>query len=152
MCKFLDFLVSLFGETLPEDFNRYQILYGDAITFLKSQGLEYYSVAPDYWVGYTDEEGWRKIVPHLVQPAGDYVAEVHDCDDYAEYASALCSKKFKLNGCFKIRGDTPLGPHAWNLVLTGKNSYKLFDSNAGFPFAGELFDNGTHGYIGKTWA
>lgn len=106
---------------------------------------------PDYKVSYTDEAGWAKIVPYLVLPADLYVAGDADCDDYTKASSAKAALKFKRNGCLQCWGDTPLGPHAFGLVMTGEKTYKLFECNAGFEFAGRLFNQGENNYLPKSW-
>jgi hypothetical protein len=107
--------------------------------------------APDYKVFYTDEVTLARMVPFLTYPADDYVEERADCDDYAMWASADASRIFKLNGVRQCWGDTPLGPHAWSLALVGVGQYKLWEPNAGFAYAGELFDAGDNGYQPKKW-
>ena len=106
---------------------------------------------PDTWVAYTNEESWAKIIPFLTYSASYYVAEGADCDDYARWAAVDASRIFKLNGCLEGWGLMPQGGHAWGLVMTSPKGYKLFEPNAGFEYAGELFANKDNEYNTKSW-
>ena len=138
----------------PAGYPVYQIGWDELATNLKGLGLELMLKAefmPDRLVKYTGEKAWAEIIPFLIYPADDYVAEVADCDDYSRWAAADASRIFKLNGCLQCWGDTPSGRHAWGLVITGPKSYLLFEPNAGFPYAGKLFAEGDNGYEPKYW-
>jgi len=159
-CRLLKCLATCLSdkEPLPTNYPRYVITWKELIANLDELGLELMlksKFKPDYNVSYTDETGWAKIIPYLVFPADMYVAEDADCDDYAKAASAKAAMEFKRNGCFQCWGtvdnEQAKGRHAFNLVITGVKSFKLFDPNSGFPYAGKLFGQGEYGYIARAW-
>jgi len=139
----------------PQDYPKFEITWGELKRNLEELGLECMLKAkfvPDTKVTYTTEEAWGKMVSFLTYPADYYVAELEiDCDDYSKWTAADASKKFKLSGCLQCWGNMPLGYHAFSLVVTGPKSYKLFEPNAGFGCAGELFASGDFGYQPKSW-
>jgi len=138
---------------LPFGYPVYKLPWAELIRFLLVLDLQP-MVNPEYvadsYVTYTDKDSWAKIIPFLVYPADLYVEEVADCDDYSKWAAADSSKLFNLNGCLQCWGHMPLGYHAWNLVLI-EGGYKLFDANAGFPHAGQLFNPMDNGYKPEAW-
>lgn len=141
------------SPVLPTGYPVEQISWADLKTMLTSHGLICQikdGFGDDYWVKYTNKESWAKIVPYLTYPASYYVDEVADCDDYAKWAVADSSKLFHLNGCLHCQGLVP-GSHAFGLVIISPTEFRLFDPNAGFPWAGELFSPGTYGYTPKNW-
>ncbi len=105
---------------------------------------------PDDFVQYTSELEWRKVLPYLTISA-EYAVNGADCDDYARKASVDASILFGLSGCLECWGDTPMGYHAFNLVILSPHSFALFESNAGFEWAGSLFQIGENGYSPKGW-
>lgn len=105
---------------------------------------------PDSYIYHTDEAGWNGIIPFLTFPADMYVSIV-DCDDYARKATSDSAWLFGLNGCLECWGNITEGYHAFNLVRIGEKEYRLFEPNAGFPWAGELFKIGENGYQPKYW-
>lgn len=109
---------------------------------------------PDTLLRYTTLLEWERIAPFLVSPADRYVLDITDCDDYAKMASAKAAMEFGLNGCLECWGtvdnEHAKGSHAFNLVKTTQG-YFLMEPNAGFPYAGELFRIGQHGYLAKSW-
>jgi len=108
--------------------------------------------APDMKQNYTSAFVLAKIVPFLTYSAEYYVAALEvDCDDYAKWAAADASRIFNINAVYQCWGTMPLGYHAFNLAIVGDRKYKLWDANAGFPYAGELFDEGQHGYRSEKW-
>ena len=139
---------------LPGDFPIHSIAWSNLKAMLAALGLECQKkdqFAPDYYIYYTSEEGWVDLTPYLVYPASYYVAERADCDDYSGWATADASRKFKLSGCLYVEGTINNEPHAWSLVITGPNTFKMFEPNAGWPWAGELFEVGEHGYRPASW-
>ncbi|MBW2560825.1 MAG: hypothetical protein JRE40_08220, partial [Deltaproteobacteria bacterium] len=86
-----------------------------------------------------------------------YTPESPDCDDYAKKASVEAAFQFHLS-CLECWGETPYkseknptGRHAFSLVRIGKKSYRIFEPNAAFEEAGELFKFGEHGYVPDAW-
>lgn len=138
----------------PTDFPIYQMSFMELKRNLKKQGLELMlkdEYIPDYWVRYTNEESWAKIAPFLVSPAEYYVYQGCNCDDYALMASAKSSFEFDgLNGCYQCWGNIP-GEHAWSLVVVSPNVYRMFEPNAGYVYAGQLFDAGEYEYQPEAW-
>ena len=114
---------------------------------------------PDKYTYHVDEEDWRKVVPYLTFSGEYYVytPEAPDCDDYAKKASAEASFQFHLS-CFECWGDSPYispdnptGRHAFSLVRVGAKDYRIFEPNAAFEEAGELFKFGEHEYKPDAW-
>ena len=129
--------------------------------YLVNQGLECMikdKYAGDNMISLPTLAGLKKMTPYLVFPAQN-VGEGCDCDDYAKMASATASFKFKVSGYFQVWGEMPLGGHAWNLAVyisfndDGIAQFGHFycEPNAGFVYAGELFSEGEHGYMGKSF-
>lgn len=140
-------------DALPSNYPRIQITWQDMKSVIEAIGLDCMIKAkynPDNLVSYTTQSAWESIVPHLVLPADFYEAEDSDCDDFAHHASAKSSIVFKRI-CLQVWGRTPLGVHAFNAVQIDPNKFMFFEPNAGFDFAGELFNFGDHGYTPKSW-
>lgn len=139
---------------LPTGFPILSMPYMDVKRQMDALGIEWINkdkFVPDMLFLYTDVASWQRLTPFLVQPASLYVEEGDDCDDYAKWASAQCSRLFKLNGCLEIWGDMPDGYHGFNAVIIGPGKFKLLEPNAGWEYAGELFDAQEHGYIPEAW-
>lgn len=145
------------GETeqqLPTGFPVYEMSWNDMVSMLKRHGLELMlkeQYVPDKYIRYADEDNTAILAPYLVYPADLYVEQVADCDDYSMWAVSDASRRFKLNGFRQVWGYVGLSYHAWVLAVTGEDSFKLFENNAGFPYAGELFDPGDYDYIPQVW-
>lgn len=141
-------------RTQVGDVPRQEMLWNDLVDMLKAQGLQpMLSHPPDYKIRFTNEETLVKMLPFLTYPADYYIAELEiDCDDYARWAAADARRIFRIQGVYEVLGQTDLDYHAWSLGIVDFNRYKLFDSNAGFPFAGELFDKGGgYNYQPEKW-
>jgi len=151
-------------EKLPE-VERTFVKYSEMRAKLEAVGLECMikdkpGMKPDYWVACTERETWQKLVPYLTFPAEYYIGESPDCDDYAKRASVEASFKFHLGSCLQAWGwrPDPSDPdkqvrHAFNLVYLPDDEklYALFEPNAGFIEAGQLFDYGDFGYRPLQW-
>jgi len=139
----------------PTGFPIYDMEWGESVTVLSDANLVCMlkdGFKEDYKVYYTDEDSWRLIVPFLVSPADAYVNEGCDCGDYAKIATGRAALLAKLSGgCKEAWGMLDGEPHAFGLVFISRVKYKLFEPNAGFPWAGELFNDGEHGYKVKYW-
>lgn len=152
--NFLEMTLAALSPKLPTGFPVLTLEYSELRQSLDALGLIWINkeqFTPDMLIRYTDEVSWKLIVPHLISPADCYVAEGDDCDDYAKFASGKCSMLFGLNGCLEIWGDMPLGYHGFNAVVIAPGKFKLFEPNAGFEWAGELFDAQEHGYMPEAW-
>ena len=136
------------------DYPIYEIAVNILVNELAELGLEEMvkpQFRPDAIIRYTDRESWAKMVPFLTFSAEYYVKYGCDCDDYRKRASAEAAFRFQLNGCLEVRGGTPLGLHGWNIVYTGGATFAMFEPNAGFWYAGELFDAGDYDYQPEAW-
>ncbi len=131
------------------DIPRFQTTWNQVKDNLAELGIEcMIKDAPDTNVFYTDEATLTKMTKFLVYPADYYVWDLEiDCDDYAMWAASDARRIFKVNGIYQAWGNMPLGYHAFSLGLVGENRYKLWDANAGFLYAGELFSRGDNGYL-----
>ena len=106
----------------------------------------------DLRVFHTDEATLARMIPFLTYPADYYVAELDiDCDDYSMWAASDARRIFKVNGVYQVWGWMPLGYHAWSLGIVGQGRYKLWEPNAGFESAGDLFKAGEYGYNPEKW-
>ena len=146
---YADYVRSQVDEILIQEMTWYEL-----IDMLKDKhNLEnMLSHPPDHKKRFTDEETMIKIVPFLTYPADYYIAELEiNCDDYARWAAADMRRIFRLQGVFEVWGNTPYGYHAWCMTVVGPDKVKYFEPNAGFPFAGELFDAGGYGFIPEKW-
>lgn len=126
----------------------------EMMTRLGYKSLLYEPIAnmPDTSVYYTDEQTMEKIAKYLTYPADDYIAGLDiDCDDYARWASADARRIFRIQGVFEVWGTMPQGYHAWNVAIVGLDKVKFFDANAGWWYAGDLFNLGDHGYVPEKW-
>ena len=139
---------------------RWEMPWGDLVKMLSAYGLEAMSPhIPDYRIRFTDEETLARMVPFLTSPADYYVAELEiNCDDYARWAAADARRIFHIQGVYEVWGWIPspwqpdrLEYHAWSLGIVSFDSIKLFYSNAGFPWAGELFSVSDYGYMPEKW-
>ena len=132
---------------------RQEMPWGDLVDMLAAHGIR--AMAPDmtdYKIRFTDEETLARMVPFLTYPADYYVAELEiNCDDYARWAAADARRIFHVQGMYEVWGNTPYGYHAWSLGIVDFDKYKLFEPNAGFPFAGELFAAGENGFMPEKW-
>ena len=139
---------------LPTGYPTFDISWFDLVAELEELGVKLMlkpEYVPDSAVRHTDEVSWALIAPHLVYPADYYVEGVVDCDDYARWASTDSSKLFKMNGCLECWGDSKWGYHAYGLVRVAPKEYRVFESNAGAPYAGQLMKFGENGYMPKSW-
>jgi hypothetical protein len=164
MCRLIELLT---GKKSPPTLREYDelvraqvgevprqiMLWQDLVDMLASQGLTLMLTdQPDYKVRFTNEETLARMVPFLTYPADYYVAELEiNCDDYARWAAADARRIFRIQGVYEVWGSTPYGYHAWSLGIIDFDKFKLFDSNAGFPFAGELFAAGENGFMPEKW-
>jgi len=132
---------------------RTEVLLSDVKAELEALGLKCMLTSdPDIRVFYTDEFTLTRIFPFLTFSAEYYVASLDvDCDDYSKWAAGFASLIFSVNGVFQVWGDSPGGPHAWSMAKVGISLYKHWEPNAGFKFAGELFNADEHMYIPKKW-
>jgi hypothetical protein len=141
---------------------RQKMLWQDLVDMLAAHGLTaMLSHPPDYKIRFTNEETLAKMVPFLTYPADYYVAELEiNCDDYARWAAADARRIFHIQGVYEAWGwiTVPYETgerreyHAWSLGITGFDRFKIFENNAGFPFAGELFDVGQkYDYHPEKW-
>lgn len=46
-----------------------------------------------------------------------YVEDVFDCDDYSDWLKAWFAIEYKLNTVGRVKGDSPWGWHAYNIVV-----------------------------------
>jgi len=130
---------------------RYEVSFDELKAELADMGLRCMTDMPDYKKHYTDLDTLREIIPWLTYRADYYISELEiNCDDYALWAAADARQIFNIQGVWQCWGDTPLGYHAWNIAKT-PGAWVQFESNAGFPFAGEPFAIGENGYIPKVW-
>ena len=135
------------------DLPDYEIAFTDVNAELASLGIEYMRkphFVNDYTYNYTDEDGWNKIVPYLTFPADWYINDRAKCNTYAMLAVCKALFVYGLN-VFETWGMTPMGYHAFCMVRLSDGRFKLFESNAGFEYAGELFNIGEHGYVPNGW-
>lgn len=134
---------------------RQEMTWQGMVEMLSSHGLTLMlssSSVPDYKVRFANEETLAKMVPFLTYPADYYIAELEiNCDDYARWAAADARRIFRIQGVYEAWGWTPLGYHAWSLGIIDFDKYRLFEPNAGFPFAGELFESGENSYMPEKW-
>ena len=140
-------------RTQVGDIPRQEMLWQGLVSMLASHGLTaMLSYPPDYKIRFTNEETLAKMVPFLTYPADYYIAELEiNCDDYARWAAADARRIFRIQGVYEVWGWTPYGYHAWSLGIIDFDKYQLFEPNAGFPFAGELFAAGENGFIPEKW-
>ena len=99
----------------------------------------------DYSYYYTDSEGWGRILYDLVFESSLYREDRFDCENYALKCMTLCAERYGLNTMAMVIGDSHLGRHAWNIFYTG-GGFMCFEPNLAFPYAGEAFKIGEHGY------
>ena len=132
---------------------RYETTWLKVKAELEALGLKCMaSDAPDTKVFYVSETSLAKMIPFLTYPADYYVAELDiDCDDYSKWAASDASRIFKVNGIWEVWGMTPLGYHALSLAKLTGNKYKLWESNAGFEYAGTVFSFGDYEYTPNKW-
>jgi len=123
---------------------RHEIEWGELVKMLREHEIEpMLTHRPDYKKRYVDEATLMKMLPYLTYPADYYVAELEIvCDDYARWAAADARRIFHVSGVFEVWGQTSLGYHAFNLAVVAPDAYVLWEPNACFPFAGELFVRG----------
>jgi len=135
------------------DIPKHETMLSDVRQELKSLGLVCMDESiPDIHVFSTNEATLIKMVPFLTYPADYYVAELDiDCDDYSMWAAADARKIFKVNGIYQVWGSMPLGYHAWSIGRSAAGKYLLWEPNAGFEYAGEVFAFGTHNYQPEKW-
>ena len=135
------------------DVPRQEMPWQDLVKMLSGHGIEaMLPHPPDYKIRFANEETLAKIVPFLTYPADYYVAELEiNCDDYARWAAADARRIFRIQGVYEVWGNTPYGYHAWSLGIIDFDKFRLFEPNAGFPFAGELFAAGENGFIPEKW-
>lgn len=143
---------------IPSDFPFYSLTWPEVVESLDALGLKRMDTdLPDKKYFSTDESTWLKLLPGLTYP-GKYFAERErkDCDDYAKKASADSSFYYGLN-CLQVWGHTPIGLHAFNLVLVGArhavpSQWRVFEPDATKQCSGKLLElNNTFGWKPEKW-
>ena len=133
--------------------------YNKIVTELESIGIHIMCTQqPDHRLFNLNLANSKLLVPFYSYSGEGYVfnPEAPDCNDYAKLASAEAA--FSHHAVLEVWGRTPYtsdnnptGRHAWNLWRVGTGLYKMSEPNAGFLYAGELFDIGGHGYYPDSW-
>lgn len=137
---------------------RYLVTWQEVVEYLESYGLTCMlkeGYRPDTGMTITDRKGWDKIVPNITYSGEYYVAEVADCDDYSQKASADSGFYYRRKA-LQCWGDTPDGYHAFCLCLIADADHHiighvLFEPNAGFKCAGKTFLPLENGYLPQSW-
>lgn len=146
-------------RTQVGDIPHFHMPFAFAVKFLETQGIHCMlrpGDYPDANIYYTTEKFVAKMVPFLTYPADYYVGEFDvDCDDYSRWASADATRFFRVSGIVQCWGCVNVNNkqeyHAFNLSLTSESSYKLFEPNSAFPWAGTLFSRGDNSYEPDKW-
>lgn len=146
----LDQWVASVSAEIP-DVPRYALPFSVIRQELADLGITCMTDMPDYQKRFTSYETLKLMLPHLTYRADYYIANLEiNCDDYALWAAADARRLFNIQGVWQCWGDMPQGYHAWNIART-EQGYFMFEPNAGFPWAGELYRIGDFGYIPKRW-
>lgn len=144
---------SFMPEEEKSDFPVYTLPWAEVQTSLLSIGLmPMEAEMPDVSFFSTHEEYWRQLLKHLTYPSRYFPdRERKDCDDYSKKASADSSFYFGLD-CLQVRGNTPIGYHAFNMVMVSPGKWKVFEPDAGKECAGQLLDlDNKFGWRAEKW-
>lgn len=126
-------------------FTEYKI-HGDELAGkIRNLGLKIPLGMLDSWYYYTDLEGWAEVLYNLVFSSRLYKPDRFDCSNYALKAMNECAGRYGLNTLATVIGDIPQGRHGFNMLYYG-DGFMLWESNAGFDWAGQPFEIGEYGY------
>ena len=79
----------------------------------------------------------ERIAPDLCYPAGWYIDQIWDCENYAAQAENDAARLFHVSGICRVLGHMPLGYHGFTVTLD-KDNFELWvlEPNAGFDYSG----------------
>jgi len=93
---------------------------------------------------YPDGKTWANILWDVLSGMPSYVADRWDCEDYSLLTKTRIGERYKINGIGVAIGDSPLGYHAWNVLLMDENTLKYLE-----PQTGDVFDIGDKKYTAE---
>jgi hypothetical protein len=90
-------------------------------------GIEYYFLRDSNYYC-TDLEGYKKLLPHLLQDG--YRTTFKDCEDMAFQAMLDSSTKYDINAVGVVIGSIPGGYHAFCILyIHDLDKFMLFEPN-----------------------
>lgn len=93
-------------------------IYADLKTLFP--GVELWWMDGRYrWLSIGD---WVKVLNQIKVNEIPYAADQWDCDDFAWIMRGLMAFRYRVNGIGMVLGESPEGPHAWNIFLAGPSS------------------------------
>ncbi len=125
------------------------ITRADYLAALSTVGIEPLSTQDplDKMVNVCSEAELDRIVPLLVRPADDYIAETADCEDYAMSETVKAAFDYHASTVRVVLGDTDAGYHGFLVMVDDAGHVSIAEPNAGFPHAGRRMAIGEYGYI-----
>ncbi len=145
-------------------FNKWVETRSKVTEILRELGIEllYPGVHGEYT--YTDEAGVAALLPDLIMRSDIYRSNTFTCINYAFRVWNEASLRYGLNTWVPVIGHIPVSPvgrHAWNLILLGdetglkKDRFLYFEPNDGWMMSIQLelayqaFPIGEEGYDGE---
>ena len=88
---------------------------------LKDLGISVTDSVYDRWFYVTSWDNWMDIIANDITHEIKYVKEKKDCDDFAFLFASLASMLYGLTTAPPTFGDTNLGRHYFNIIITKDN-------------------------------
>ncbi len=121
---------------------------GEALRVVEGEGIKLlYSVLLDsgslYY--YVNGEKWAEVMEYIYFKVEKpkYIEARMDCEDFAFWMKGMVSGFFGLNWFGVVFGESPMGYHAWNILMT-ENGVMYFE-----PQTGEFFPPDEKGYVAE---
>ena len=143
MARFLDGLLEILGLLPKPEVKTYWMSGVKTGEELNAAGLEHPFGVLDSEYYITDLNGWKAILPHLLQDG--YRPTFKDCENQAMRAMLDCSEKYGLNGIGLVIGYAG-GHHAFNILYVKDHGFMLFEPQRSSTNKGEPFRIGEKGY------
>ena len=94
----------------------------------------------DKFYYYYSFEDWLRVFADILANMPKYAKEKFDCDNFALLTCARVMEKYHVNGCGIAIGDSPMGYHAWNIIITETELFYME------PQTGKILDLVGEGY------
>jgi len=99
-------------------FIKYDIVGTQIKKFLFELGIDVSTSIYDRKFSLTTWDNWKEVIANDVTKEIKYVREYFDCDNFAFTFSTLASMLYGLTSATPTYGDTNLGRHYFNIIIT----------------------------------
>jgi hypothetical protein len=139
---FLEWLRKLF--TPKPEYVIYEMPYLDMIKKLNEAGISYPLGVSDEVFRFTDIEGWKRILPHLLYTG--HTSRIFNCEDIALKTVLRCQEEYGLNAIGMVNGWKNGKSHAFNLLYVKDYGFMLFEPQKNAGYGGVPFSVGDNDY------